>query len=81
MIIHTGTHMDAPCHFCNTCWRMHEVPFENLRGPAAVFDISDKCKENTKYEMTVQDFKDWEEENGAIPKGAFIMVGYIDGYE
>ena len=74
MVIHVGTHMDAPCHVCKTCWRMHEIPFEKLRGPAAVFNIKEQCDKNPDYEMTVEDIEEWEEENGRIPDNAMIMV-------
>ena len=53
---------------------MHEVPFENLRGPAAVFDIKDKVANDPNYEITMKDIDDWEEKNGKIPAGAFILV-------
>ena len=74
MIIHVGTHVDAPCHFCRTCWRLHEVPFDRFIGPAAVIDIKEQCDKNSNYELTVQDIKNWEEANGPIPEGAIVMV-------
>ena len=83
MVIHVGTHVDIPCHFDPEAWRMQDVPFNRFVGPAAVIDIKEHCDEDPNYEMTVQDIQDWEEANGRIPEGAFVMVSsqvFIKGY-
>ena len=36
---HTGTHVDAPCHFVEGGRRLHEIPFEQLIGKATVFEL------------------------------------------
>ena len=69
-----GTHMDAPCHYCENCWRMGDIPLEMLFGPAIVIDVKDKTDVNPNYEMTIQDLLDWEEKYGKIPKGAMVLV-------
>jgi len=38
---HTGTHMDAPCHFLRDGSGIDELPLEVLIGPCRVFDLSD----------------------------------------
>ena len=53
---------------------MHEIPFEKLRGPAAVITIKEQAAQNPNYEITVDDLKQWEEENGKLPDGGFILV-------
>ena len=41
MFLHAGTHIDAPYHFDPDGARVHEVPLEQLVGPALVLDVSD----------------------------------------
>eukprot|EP00058_Branchiostoma_floridae_P015595 XP_002601083.1 hypothetical protein BRAFLDRAFT_75518 [Branchiostoma floridae] len=71
---HSGTHVDAPAHFCKDKWRMDAVPLDRLMGPAVVLDVSNKTKNNADYTVTAQDFQDWEEKNGRIPDGAIVLV-------
>jgi arylformamidase len=37
---HTGTHMDAPCHFYRDGSGIEELPLEVLIGPCRVFDLT-----------------------------------------
>ena len=39
-----------------------------------MIDISKQCDANPNYEMTIDDIKQWEKENGPVPKGAILMV-------
>lgn len=39
---HSGTHIDAPCHFFEDGVAVDELDLSNLVGPAVVIDISDK---------------------------------------
>ncbi|MFO7974880.1 MAG: cyclase family protein [Candidatus Hydrogenedentota bacterium] len=39
MTTHTGTHIDAPYHFCSTGARVHELEPELFFGPAGVLEI------------------------------------------
>ncbi|CAH1259288.1 Hypp2234 [Branchiostoma lanceolatum] len=71
---HSGTHVDAPSHFCKDKWRMDAVPLERLMGLAVVVDVSSKTKNNADYTVTAQDFQDWEEKNGRIPDGSIVLV-------
>ena len=72
--VHVGTHMDAPCHFCATCWRMHDIPLDAFFGPAVVVDIKNKVQADPNYELQIADLLEWEEEYGNIPSGAMLMV-------
>ena len=36
---HTGTHIDAPHHFVDGGRKLHEIPLEQLVGPATVYEI------------------------------------------
>ena len=37
---------------------MHEIPMENLMGPAVVIDIKEQAKTNKDYGLTVDDILD-----------------------
>src|SRR4249920_2309034 len=37
---HTGTHIDAPCHFIEGGRRLEEIPLEELVGPVSVIQIA-----------------------------------------
>ena len=41
MVVHTGTHVDAPCHFYSDGPSMEQVPLERWNGPGVVwrFDL------------------------------------------
>lgn len=39
--VHTGTHVDAPCHFLRDGVGVHLAPFDALIGPARVIAIAD----------------------------------------
>jgi kynurenine formamidase len=45
-----------------------------LVGPAAVLDISAAANENADAMATVDDIMAWEEANGTIPEGAFVLL-------
>ena len=58
---HVGTHIDAPIHYKGeTRWTkvaLHEVPLENLMGPAVRIDIRHKVQGKQEYGITVQDLE------------------------
>lgn len=39
MVVHTGTHIDAPIHFLADGPALHEVPLERLAGPGVVIQV------------------------------------------
>lgn len=39
MVVHSGTHVDAPSHLFMDAPELHEVPFERLHGPGVVWKI------------------------------------------
>ena len=41
---HCGTHTDAPSHFAEGKWRLHEIPLERLVGPGVVINIVDRTR-------------------------------------
>ncbi|WP_256363679.1 cyclase family protein [Oribacterium sp. C9] len=42
--------------------------------PLVVIDISEKVKHNARYAVTVDDIKEYEQEYGPIPDGAFVAL-------
>lgn len=71
---HTGTHMDAPCHFSKGKWCISDIPLEHLvNRPLVVVDVSESVYNDRDYEITVQDLTNWEDIYGRIPDGAVIM--------
>ncbi|XP_013084561.2 isatin hydrolase-like isoform X1 [Biomphalaria glabrata] len=71
---HIGTHMDAPAHFYNKGWKVHEIPADRLVGPGVVIDVKDKVFNDSDYRMTPADVESWEKVNGPIPKGAIVFM-------
>lgn len=75
---HGGTHVDAPVHFAQGRWAVHEIPLKNCMGEAVVIDVSAKALPNPDYQIDVVDVENWEVEHGKIPDDAmiFFKTGY-----
>ncbi|MCH6573614.1 MAG: cyclase family protein [Bacteroidetes bacterium] len=71
---HGGTHLDAPIHFYENRNSADEIPLKNLIGSAVVIDISEKCLNDRDYLISVNDFLDWENENGKIPERTIVLL-------
>ncbi|CAG2109551.1 unnamed protein product [Medioppia subpectinata] len=75
MATHTGTHLDAPCHFARGKWSVADIPLENfVDRPVAVIDIVDQSVATRDYELSVSDIKEWEKMNGEIADKSVILV-------
>ena len=70
---HVGTHMDAPLHFSNGL-SADEIEPNNLVGPLAVVDIRGKVDKSYDAQLTPDDIKKWEKQNGTLPKGAIVAM-------
>jgi kynurenine formamidase len=80
---HGGTHIDAPIHFAKNTQSVDEIPLEKLIGTAIKIDVRENALDNPDYQITVEDFKNWEtEEGGKIPSGAIVLLqtGYSKFY-
>ena len=54
---------------------MEQIPVDRLVGPGVMVDIVDKVEEQgLDTELEVADLAAWEEEHGAIPWGAVVIV-------
>ena len=71
---HGGTHIDAPIHFAENGKTVDQIPLEQLFGQAVVIDVSKVALENRDYQVSVQDFTNWESIHGTIPDGAIILL-------
>ncbi len=71
---HGGTHMDAPVHFAQGRQSADQVPLDNLVGAALVIDITEPSNRNADYQVTTDDLQRWEQQNGAIPRDAILLL-------
>ncbi len=71
---HGGTHIDAPRHFAEKGQTVDEIPLEQLMGDAIVVDVSDKALKDCDYQITSEDFLEWEKKNGKIPEGTIVLL-------
>jgi kynurenine formamidase len=71
---HGGTHIDAPIHFAKDGRTVDQIPLDKLIGPAIVIDVSNEALANSDYQVSIQDFLDWESSNGQIPERVIILL-------
>ncbi len=71
---HGGTHLDAPVHFSEGQWSVEQIPVERLIGASVVVDVSERALQNRDYQVSVEDFAQWEAENGKLPDGVIVLI-------
>lgn len=71
---HGGTHVDSPVHFAQGRNTVDQIPLEQLLGDAIVVDVAKQCETNPDYQVTTDDFLQWEKANSEIPKGAIVLL-------
>jgi kynurenine formamidase len=73
---HVGTHLDAPIHWVTgkDGNDVASVKPEQLIGPACVIDKTAETEQNNGYLLTREDLEAWEQENGQMPKGAWVLL-------
>ncbi len=75
---HSGTHFDAPVHWISG--KDHEnnttdtIPVSNFVAPVCVIDCSAEVAKSPDFLLTADGVKAWENKNGAIPKGAWVLM-------
>ncbi len=57
---HGGTHIDAPIHFFENGLTVDQIPLSQLMGDCVCVDVSSQCAANRDYQVTVEDFRQWE---------------------
>ena len=71
---HGGTHIDAPVHFAKGRNSADQIPLEQLMGAGIVIDVTRQCAMNPDYLISINDFQDWEKQNGKIPPGSIVLL-------
>lgn len=71
---HGGTHIDAPVHFAAGHQTVDRIPLERLVGRAVVVDVVDQSERNADYQVTRDDFLEWEGQHGQIPSEAVVLL-------
>lgn len=71
---HTGTHVDAPCHFIPGGRTTPELLVEELFVPGVVIDISERTAEDPATQVTVDDLIRFERAHGRIPRRSLVMM-------
>ncbi len=71
---HGGTHMDAPIHFAENGKTIDQIPLEQLFGKGIVIDVSPKALGNRDYQVSIQDFTDWESSFGKMPEESIVLL-------
>ncbi|MPW20429.1 Cyclase family protein [Paraburkholderia piptadeniae] len=69
-----GTHVDPPSHFHGDLRSLDQLAVREQFLPLVVIDIHAKVAANPDYTVSMDDVKDWELRNGAIPRGAFVAL-------
>ncbi len=71
---HGGTHIDAPVHFAEGHQTVDKIPVDRLIGPAVVIDVTQQSDRDADYQVTTADFERFEQEHGAIPMDAIVLL-------
>jgi kynurenine formamidase len=71
---HGGTHIDAPVHFAKGRNSVEQIPLEQLMGAGIVIDVTRQCAGNPDYLVSIDDFQNWEKQNGRIPSGSIVLL-------
>lgn len=71
---HGGTHIDAPQHFWETGQTVDQIPLRQLIGPGARVDVSQVCSGDPDYQVTVEDLKQWESQNGQTLSRRIVLI-------
>lgn len=67
-----GTHMDAPAHRFKDKRSIAEIPLEKLFVSMCVIDVREKA--DADYEVSVEDFQQYEATYGRIPPNAVVVA-------
>jgi len=75
---HGGTHIDAPIHFFENGLTVDQIPLSQLMGECVCVDISTQCAADHDYQVTVENFRDWEQAHNTSLEGkiVFLNTGY-----
>ena len=66
--------MDAPIHFAKNGKTVDQISLDKLIGQTVVIDVSKEALQNSDYQVTIQDFKNWESSFGKIPDNIIVLL-------
>lgn len=69
-----GTHVDAPAHFVKGKRTVDQIEVKEMLLPLVVIDVHENAASNPDYVITLADVKNWEEQHGPVPQGAFVAM-------
>jgi len=69
-----GTQLDPPAHWAPEYPSIDELPATYTIRPLVVISIVDKAAKDPGYQMTVDDIREWESQNGQIPAGSVVFI-------
>ena len=71
---HGGTHIDAPIHFFENRQTVDQIPLSRLMGECVCVDVSSQCAANRDYQVTVEDFRQWERAHNASLEDKIVLL-------
>ena len=72
---HTGTHFDAPGHFIEGGRTVDQMDASEFIWPAYIIDVRERMEDDgPNFQLTKQDIKEYEWENGKIKKGSMVII-------
>lgn len=71
---HVGTHVDAPSHFFVGKKSAEEIAIQDFVGYAFVINVVEEARRNPDYELTLEDLRKWERQNGPIRKDSIVIL-------
>lgn len=72
LILHTGTHVDAPYHFFSDLSTIDEIPLDGLIGPAVVVDLTGKQGSAAIQSVDIQEWEKRTDET--IQNGDIVLL-------
>ncbi|MPW20437.1 Cyclase family protein [Paraburkholderia piptadeniae] len=69
-----GTHVDPPSHFHGDLRTLDQLEVREQLLPLVVIDIHAKVEHDADYTVSMDDIREWELRNNAIPRGAFVAL-------
>ncbi|XP_034249750.1 kynurenine formamidase-like [Thrips palmi] len=76
MAEHLGTHLDAPYHFNQAGWKVHEIPVSRLVAPGVLLDASAEAAANRDLFLGVEALEAWEARHGRVAEGSVVLVRF-----
>jgi len=61
-------------HFAKGRKTLDQIPVTQLIAPAVKIDVSAKVAANRNYQISAEDFTDWESAHGRIPDGNIVLL-------